>query len=490
MNSDQVRSIISKLSGELELFFEKDISLISPPTGFRPNVISVEDAFFGDSGKGSVAAKFSDILNKNKNLLTVRFNGGANAGHETLIHGKLVVTHQVPTGIVFEGATALMSRCMVIHPEDLLTEYAQLASQFNGTLPGRLVIDEHATLTLDTHRALESALNDLSTGGHGSTGRGIATSYASHYLRIPVVLKDLLSDDWEDILRSHYRLFEALVAGFPGERSLASSAVNTMSDQLNTTRTVGDIDTFIKRLSALRGQIQPFAISNAHELLQDVWNDPSVPITFEGAQGPGLDPYHGVYPDVTASRPMSHHINDATYNIIRPQDIYYRVAVLKATYMSSVGTRTLPAAKDERTEAWIQQAFDEKGRSTGRLRDIYPISIPIAAYLRRAAGYRFAVATHLDASRPDVSINVITHYTDKNTGTEQSYLPYQDHLDTLNAHSHTFSGWDGEAVKQVRTFTGLPEVTRKYLDFLSRAIAPVVMVTTGPDLDDYIKWNI
>lgn len=490
MNSDHVHDIISHASGEMDLFFEKGTSLSNPPAGFRPNIISVEDAFFGDSGKGSVAAKFSNILNKENNLLTIRFNGGANAGHETLVHGKLIVTHQIPTAIVCEGATALMSRCMVIHPEDLLTEYAQLASQFNGILPGRLVIDEHATLTLDTHRALESALNDLSTGGHGSTGRGIATSYASYYLRIPVTLKDLLGDDWENILRSHYRLFDALIAGFPDDRTLSTSAVSTMSDQLNTTRTVGDIDTFIKRLSALRSQIRPFAITNTHEILQNAWADSAVPITLEGAQGPGLDPYHGVYPDVTASRPMSHNINDATYNIIRPQDIYYRVAVLKATYMSSVGTRMLPAEKDEQTETWIQEAFDEKGRSTGRLRDIYPISIPIAAYLQRAAGYRFTVATHLDASRPEVSINIITHYTDKVSGKEQPYLPYQDHLDTLNAHTHTFSGWDGEAVKQACAFSDLPEVTRKYLNFLSRVIAPVVMVTTGPDLDDYLKWNI
>ena len=158
--------------------------------------------------------------------------------------------------------------------------------------------------------------------------------------------------------------------------------------------------------------------------------------------------------------------------------------------MSSVGTRRLPAVNDTATEEWIQQAFDEKGRSTGRLRDIYPISIPIAQYLKRAAGYRFSIATHLDASRCDTSINVITHYIDKAAGMEQPYLPYQDHLDQLSARTSSFEGWDGEAVKSARKFENLPASARQYINFLSQTIAPLVMVTTGPDLEDYIKWNI
>jgi adenylosuccinate synthase len=488
MDENQLQHILTE-TAPAGLIDAQKYSLSNPPENFRPNVIAVEDAFFGDSGKGAVTAKFNALLNQDRNLLSIRFNGGANAGHETYLHGKLIVTHQLPTGIICPGATALISRAMVIHPEDLLFELDTIRSQFNNALPARLVIDDRVVLSLDTHRALESALNDLSTGGHGATKRGIATAYASYYLRIPVMLRDLLSDDWENILRGHYRLFDALIAGFP-DRSLASTHVTTMSAEIGKTRPVGDVNTFIQRLAQARERIRPFASSQVYQLLQNAWEDPSVPITFEGAQGAGLDPYHGVYPDVTASRPMSHNINDATYNIIRAEDIYYRVAVLKATYMSSVGTRRLPADQDASTEQWIQQAFDEKGRSTGRMRDIYPISIPIAQYLRRAAGYRFVIATHLDASRTDTPINVITRYTDHISGAELPYLPYQDHLDRLSAHTHTFDGWDGQAVKSINNVDDLPHAAQRYIHFLSHAIAPLVMVTTGPDIEDYIKWNI
>jgi len=487
MNAHDLRELFNSISSSDYKIQAADASLQNPGEGFRPNTICVEDAFFGDSGKGSIIAKFNHILNKDKKLLSIRFNGGANAGHETLMDGKLIVTHQVPTGIICDGAQVLMTRGMVIHPQDLLSEIEEIKMLFGGDLPGRLIIDERATLTLDTHRAFESALNSVTTGGHGSTGRGIAAGYASHYERIPVTLKDLLSSDWEAKLRAHYQLYSALITGFPDGLNLAGTQVTTHSKK---TRSVGAIDPFIQRLQETRSALRQFASSDTYHILETAWNDPSIPVTLEGAQGPGLDPFHGVYPDVTASRPMSRNVNDATYNIIDPANIFYRFAVLKTTYMSSVGTRSLPTIKNEETEQWIREAFDEIGRSTGRIRDIYPISIPIGTYLKKAAGYRFIVATHLDASKPGTPINIITHYTDKKTGEEKPYLPFQDYLDTLDAHGLIFDGWDANEAKGASTFTELPINARKLLGFLSQSLAPINMVTHGPDLKDFIKWNI
>jgi adenylosuccinate synthase len=487
MSSKDLQLLFNSLSKSDYSIQPSSTSLQTPGKDFRPNTVCVEDAFFGDSGKGSVTAKFNHLLNKDKKLLSIRFNGGANAGHETLMNGRLIVTHQVPTGIIHEGATVLMTRGMVIHPQDLLSELEEIKSLFGGDLPGKLIIDERTTLTLDTHRALEGALNSITTGGRGSTGRGIAAGYASHYERISITLKDLLSSDWEDKLRAHYQLYFSLISGFPGGLALSDMQVVTHTQ---ITRPVGAVDIFIQRLQETRSALRQYASSDAYHILESAWNDLTIPITLEGAQGPGLDPFHGVYPDVTASRPMSRNINDATYNIIDPDKIFYRVAVLKTTYMSSVGTRVLPTIVNDETEQWIQEAFDEKGRSTGRIRDIYPISIPIGTYHRKAAGYRFTVATHMDASKPDTNIEVITHYTDKKTGVEKPYLPFQDYLNTLEAHALTFDGWDADQVKKAKTFTDLPINARRFLGFLSQSIAPINMITYGPDLKDFIKWNI
>jgi len=490
LNSHQIYEIYNEVQNGDYLIPPNGESIKKPKTGFRPNCVCIEDAFFGDSGKGSVVAKFNEILNENKNLVTLRFNGGANAGHETLMDGKIVVTHQLPMGVTCAGAKAIITRGMLIHPEDLLSEIDSIKEQFNGTLPGKLIIDERVTLSLDTHRAWESVLNSFTTGGKGSTGRGIATGYSSHYLRIPVTLKDLLSDDWEEKFRKHFKLYSSIISGFGHDYNIADIDVTTFNKNLGQKRKVGTEDTFIERLSEIREKISGYSSSEVYDILQDCWNNQSIPITIEGAQGAGLDPYHGVYPDVTSSRPMSRNLNDATYNVIVPEDIFFRIAVLKTTYLSSVGIRKLPTIKDEGNEKWIQEKFDEKGRSTGRLRDIYNISLPIAQYLRRAAGYTHLAATHLDASKLDNKIKIVTHYTNKITGEEKPYFPYQDYLDNLEAHQIEFESWDGDQVKNCHSFEELPIQTKMYLSFLSKTIAPISMVTTGPDINEYIKWNI
>jgi len=487
MNPGEIETLYgAALKGNLK--FQPKATIKQTPEGFRPKCVCVEDVYFGDSGKGAVVAKFNNLLNKKNNLVSIRFNGGANAGHESKIGGNLVVTHQLPMGITAEGATAIISRGMVIHPEDLLTEITDIKETLGGKIPGKLIIDERVTLALDTHRAFESALNFFTTGGRGSTGKGISPSYASHYERISVTLKDLLANDWEENLKEHYRLYRALISGFGEDFQIANSDVPTLTKNKGEKRKVGSEKEFIERLKYARNKIRKYSSPDIPTLLETVWKNEKIPITLEGAQGAGLDPYHGVYPDITASRPMSRFLNDATYNIILPEHIFHRVAVMKTTYMSSVGIRKLPTVKDADLEKWIQETFDERGRTTGRLRDIYPVSIPIATYLRKAAGYSFIAATHLDASKKDVGIKVVIRYVDKKTGKEKPYLPYQDYLDKLEPIFIEFDGWNGSEVKHAKSIDALPKETETYLSFLSAAIAPISLCSFGPGLDEYLVW--
>lgn len=116
--------------------------ITSQASGIRQNSLSVEDAFFGDSGKGSVVAKFNEILMRDGKLYSMRYNGGANAGHEANINGKEIITHQLPMVVVKEGATAFITRGMVLHPEDLLTEIKTVQNTLGASeLPGSLIID-------------------------------------------------------------------------------------------------------------------------------------------------------------------------------------------------------------------------------------------------------------------------------------------------------------------------------------------------------------
>lgn len=449
----------------------------------RPLSVSIEDAFFGDSGKGRVTVEFNQMLAKKAKLFSVRYNGGANAGHECYMDDKVIVTKQLPMAVIEDGATGIMGRGMVIHPDDFLTELAQVSSLFNNKLPGKLIIDDRAVLGLDTHRAFETLLNQEHSGGRGSTNRGIATAYGSFYQRIAVTVKDLMSKNWKDIFSSHYDLYTKLSNGFGA--SIEDIQVTTLKEGK---RSAGSKKEFLNRLFHARSEMASFTSSDVFIILQNAWNNPKTAFTFEGAQGGGLDPYHGVYPDVTASRPTSRNINDTTYNLVEPDMISLRLAVMKTTYMSSVGIRKLPTQQDKKEATWFQKTFDEKGRVTGRLRDIYEVSIPIGRYIHAAGGYDYLVATHLDASLKNQEISVVTHYTDKKTKKEVPYLPYQDYLDTLDAHVVSFSGWDGKAIQTAKTPKDLPIEARKYLAFLSETIAPIAFGTTNPMLGSYISW--
>jgi adenylosuccinate synthase len=446
----------------------------------RPNSISVEDAFFGDSGKGSVVVKCIGMFKKAKLVYSLRFNGGANAGHETLYNGTVITTHQLPIGLIFENTTSIITRGAVIHPTDLVAEIERTANTLGG-IPGKLIIDERAPLCLDTHRAREIAMNHATTGGHGSTGRGIASAYESVYGRYAVTMKDLMAHNWKDILGSHYDLYAQFLKGFGA--SLAQTQVKPTLQK--TTQAVGSKQVFLQNLSAARNNLKQHTMP-IYDVLSKAWADSTRPFVLEGAQGPGLDPYHGVYPDVTASRPMTRNINDATYNIILPEEIRIRAAVMKTTYVSSVGTRVLPASINKKFEKRIQKDFDEKGRTTGRLRDIYYVSLPIATYLQRASGYNCLVASHLDASKGGEHINITTKYIDKKTGKKSVYFPYQDSLDNLTAKSKLFKGWDGEKIKTAKSFKDLPAPCKTLLKYYSTHISPIWMATYGADVDDYI----
>ena len=386
--------------------------------------------------------------------------------------------------VMQEGSKAIMGRGMLIHPEDLLLEIDWTKKLF-GNLPGKLLIDENAILSLDTHRGLETVLNAFTSGGRGSTGRGIATGYASFYERHALMVRDLIDENWKKTFSEHYKLYENFVRGFGKDYELNNVDVTTLSHQKK--RKVGAQKEFLSRLEDARGKIKKYIASDIYSTLEKVWKNPKIAVTIEGAQGAALDPFHGVYPDVTASRCLSRFINDSTYNIILPEDISLRLAVMKTTYLSSVGIRKLPTQFDPKEASWIQQAFDERGRSTGRLRDIYEVSIPIAAYIRRAAGYDGLVATHLDAARKDMEIPVITHYTNSD-GNEKPYLPFQTTLNYLKPRIVKFKGWDGDIVKNAKSPKDLPEETKTYLEFIGKNIAPILFGTYGAGLSDYISW--
>jgi len=84
--------------------------------------------------------------------------------------------------VLQKGCTVVLGKGMVIHPEDLVQELEEVRKLVKKRVPATVVIDEMATLCLDTHRGVEAALKIRERGGRGSTGRGNSSSLCRYSL--------------------------------------------------------------------------------------------------------------------------------------------------------------------------------------------------------------------------------------------------------------------------------------------------------------------
>ncbi len=447
----------------------------------RKNSFAFCGGAFGDEGKGRIIDEVvNDAAQKGK-VFIYRDNGGANAGHTVeFSNGKRVALHQLLSGVFSKKSTMILGKGMVIHPGDLLTEMHQVTEATGGKIPAQLIIDEMAVLSLDTHRAFESTLKTWESGGKGSTGRGISPAYADILLRHPLRLRDL--KNWDDKkIESHYKLYDALVKGLGGELDI-SEVPTLLGEKIK----VGSVKEFTSRLKKQAAELEEY-IKNVSQLLTKAWADPEITFIFEKAQAIGLDWRWGVYPDVTASDCTIDGIFASTEGIVDPDQIGIRAGVMKATYMSSVGSRVLPTTMEEKLASKIREDAHEYGATTKRPRGIAYIDIPALKFYAKVGRLTHLVLTHMDLVYQNTPIKVCTHYTV--AGKKVEYRPDQEFLNTVKPHYIEFKPWDQSEIQQAKGKKTVPPEAKTYVEFLATELGVKVwMMTTGPQRDQSIWW--
>ena len=445
----------------------------------RLNSISIVGGAFGDEGKGKVVDEITNkLVNRFGNAIVYRWSGGSNAGHTVEIQNKKIVLHQIPSGAMVEGALCVLGKGMVLHPGDLVEEIKSISE---GKRSLNIMIDEMATLCLDTHRAFETMLKKREEGWGASTGRGISPAYADILYRTPLKGRDLLSKDWKAKFEKHYLLYKDFVKGLGGE--LSKIEVNSLHGPV----AVGNINDFIKKLSNERDFLFT-SIKNVYDFIKDNWNS-KTPFIFEGAQGVGLDYRWGVYPDITAADPTPSGIFASTEGIIASEEIEIRANVYKATYMSSVGKRILPSKMESNLVERIRNDANEYGATTGRPRDIYHVDIPALAYYARVTNATHMILTHMDVCYKDLEFKICVNYKNK-SGTIVDYRPDQKFLDKIMPIYQEISAWNGNDIKNVADFNLVPDKAKKYIQYLSDKLKlKCLMITTGPERDSVIENN-
>lgn len=440
----------------------------------RRNTIAFGGGVFGDEGKGRIVDKYVNDFAKKGPVIVYRDNGGAGSGHTVeLDNGTRIAFHQMPAGVFVKNAIVIAGKGMVIHPSDFVAEMRGAEKILKKKLPAKILIDEMAVLSLDTHRAFEAVLKLFQEGSRGSTGRGMSPAYADVLFRHPLRMRDLVPFNTKK-LTQHYRLYTGLLKGLGAK--LSETKIPWLKN--NEIGTVGTLPVFLERLRNSTKVLAPH-IKPVYELVKRAWNDKRYSFVFEKAQGVGLDPRWGVYPDVTSSDTTFAGISYSTEGIVDPMEIEIRAAVIKATYMSSVGTRTLPTTMSRALEHKIREDANEYGATTKRPRDIVYLDLVMTKFFAQISQANALVLTHMDIVYPNLPIKVCIKYTNK--GKEVGYRPDQLYLDAVTPKYIEFETWDVKKLRQARSEKELPSQAKKFLRFISKEVGlPIHMITTGP----------
>lgn len=148
---------------------------------------------WGDEGKGRMV----DLLCRDYDIVA-RYQGGDNAGHTVKNERGKFVLNLVPSGILHPSIVCVMGGGMVIDPEHLEKEIADLREQGVKITPDNLKISDRATITMPFHveqDGLEEARLAKTGAQFGSTKRGIAYTYGDKYMKKTLRMGDLVHMD-------------------------------------------------------------------------------------------------------------------------------------------------------------------------------------------------------------------------------------------------------------------------------------------------------
>ncbi|MCA9400659.1 MAG: adenylosuccinate synthase [Candidatus Omnitrophica bacterium] len=302
--------------------------------------IAVVGAQWGDEGKG----KLIDILSMDADI-TVRYQGGNNAGHTVVVGNKEYVFHLLPSAILHPKKVCVIGNGVVIDPQALIGEIDALEKRGVKVTSKRLKISGLAHVVMPYHRILDGLRESIRKNKIGTTGRGIGPCYADKVSRCGIRVIDLLNptvlkSKLEDNLHEKNHTFRKVY----GKKDFPFGDI--YEEYLE----------YGKRLAAY--------VDNTVIYLNEAM-DKKKSILFEGAQGTFLDIDFGTYPFVTSSNSIVGGVCSGTG--VAPTKIQKVVACVKA-YTTRVGEGPFPTEFESDMMDLIRKKGNEFGATTGRPR--------------------------------------------------------------------------------------------------------------------------
>ena len=409
-------------------------------------VVAVVGAQWGDEGKGKVVDLYAESAE-----VTVRYGGGANAGHTLVVEDDKVVLHLLPSGALHADKKLMLGQGMVLDPEVLTTELDELGRR--GLLtPGRLMISERAHLVLPHHFEIDGRREDAG-GGIGTTRRGIGPAYQDKAARRGIRAGDILRpDSLGDRLEKNLAAWKPILT----ELGCRSFDIKTVMDHcLN----------YAERLGPYIGDVSG-ALTSA---IADGAN-----VLLEGAQGTMLDIDYGTYPFVTSSSVTAAGV--ASGAGIPPTAVNRVIGITKA-YTTRVGGGPMPTEMRGEDGDRLRQAGAEFGATTGRPRRCGWLDLPVLRYAVRINGMTQLALTKLDVLKGLGPIQVCVAYDVDGKRLEE---PPFEGLERAKPILVEVPGFD-EDLAGARSMGDLPEAARSYLSMIESEVGcPIGLLSVGP----------
>jgi adenylosuccinate synthase len=381
---------------------------------------------YGDEGKG----KITDYLARQAQHV-IRFNGGSNAGHTLWLNGKKLVTHSVPSGILYSHVRNFIGSGCVIDPLSLQRELGEIASSGSALNGDRLKIDYRAHITLPIHLSLDGGRESVGVQSIGTTRKGIGPTYTTKMDRCGIRVEDLykkdLSQRVEYLCKTYNHLLEA-----------AELPASSFEENMERAHMAAEL----LRSHVSYEPVPFFEISKNEKCV------------LEGAQGVLLDLDHGSYPYVTSSNTLASH---SAVGTPFPMSRLGSVVGVAKFYQTRVGSGPFPTELKNEDGERIRVNGGEFGATTGRPRRVGWLNLD---ELRLSV--RLSDCTHIVMTKADVLC-----------GEEEVKV-------FANGALKSFKGWKNIFSNSQKDVLG-PEIAA-YVKFVEEYVGvPITAIGTGAD---------
>lgn len=447
---------------------------------------------YGDEGKGKIA----ELIGTYRRV-GIRSQGGANAGHTVYLdfeefrltrregeedaEGREINTHLIPTTIVNKNSRNLIGPDVWFDPVRAAKEIDYLNVEDFEVTPERLGISDISTLIFPSH-IREDRANEESANQMGSTKSGIAFGARDHAMHRDIRTNVILQDNAHEVLftAAYERLLDLINYDNIDEQQKAEAEEEARAEALE----------FSEAALRLRPYITD-TVRELHELLDQGEN-----VIIEGAQASGLDPRFGKHPYVTSSGTtapsllrgagLNHKDAGTTYGVIK----MFPTKVGGGEFSDRIeDPEILEVLRGE--EGSVDE---ERGKTTGRQREIGWLSLPLLRYYIRLNGVDELALTKFDMvsklAKVATKMCVVVKYQKENDdGTVSEIEEVPSDLSKLAGYTpvtQEFDIWE-EDISEVRNREALPERARMFLNFLEQQLdVPIGMIGVGPRSDEIV----